>query len=117
MQRTLMRRSALVMVLCVVAASVSLSSQDKGATSPPAPAQKDSAPVLTEVQQLKLQNLSLQQQTATSQIALLQQALRTIDAERDVLIKAIEREHPGWAINRETGRWERVVSPPSAEKK
>jgi hypothetical protein len=98
-----MRRIAVVMVFVASVGGGWLAAQDKPKPVPDVPAQ---APVLTEVQSLKLQNLTLQLQMAQTQIALLQTAAKQTAADRDALLTSIEKEHPGWALNRETGQWE-----------
>jgi hypothetical protein len=57
---------------------------------------------------LKLQNLTLQLQMAQTQIALLQTAAKQTSTEREALLTSIEKEHPGWTLNRETGQWEKI---------
>jgi hypothetical protein len=79
--------------------------------------EKSAEPVLTEVQTLKLQNFALQAQTIQTQMALLQQAMRQVDQDREALIQGIEKEHPGWLVNRQTLKWERAPQPAPAQKK
>lgn len=63
-------------------------------------------PGLTEVQTLRLQNLALKAQSIEMQVALLQQAMQQVVQERQALIAEIEREHPGWTLNPQTGKLE-----------
>lgn len=106
-------RRQIVMVACLVACvgliAVGLVAQEK----PAAPV----APVYTELQQLKLSNLALQAQAIQAQAALLQQAMRQVDTDRTALILSIEKDHPGWMINRETLQWETVTPPTPATPK
>jgi hypothetical protein len=74
-------------------------------------------PQLTEVQSLKLQNYALQAQTIQTQMALLQAAMRDVDQGREALIQAVEKEHPGWLVNRQSLKWERAPAPAPAQKK
>jgi hypothetical protein len=70
--------------------------------------EKPVEPVLTEVQTLKLQNFALQGQTIQTQMALLQAAMREVEQGREALIQAVEKEHPGWVMNRQSMKWEKV---------
>lgn len=101
-----------LMCLCVAVlltmAAGSVGAQEKP-TAPTAPAA--AAPAYTETQQLKLQNLVLQQQLAQTQLTLLQTALKQVEAERETLLVAIEKDHPGFIINRETLRFEPKPAP------
>lgn len=70
-------------------------------------------PVFTEVQTLKLQLFDQQMQTIQAQRVLLQQAETEVRRNRAELLAAVEKDHPGWTVNRETLKWEKVPLPAS----
>lgn len=74
------------------------------------------APALTEVQTLRLQNYALQAQTIQTQMALLQAAMREVEQGRESLIQGIEKEHPGWLLSRQTLKWEKAPTPAPVKK-
>ena len=97
-----MSRGVVAMALIVVLGLGLAVAQEKPADTP----------VLTEVQSLKLQLLDSREQTAQTQLVLIQQALQKVREDRAALLADLEKAHPGWTINRTTMQWERApVSP------
>jgi hypothetical protein len=98
------------MVLVVSLSSPGLLAQDKPVVAS-AP-----EPQLTEVESLKLQLFTSNAQTIQSQMALLQSAMRELEQNREAFIVGIEKDHPGWLLNRQSVKWERAPTAPAAKK-
>lgn len=75
----------------------------------PVVAQAASAePQFTKEQSLQLENYLLRDQTIQTQMALLQQAAQKNAGDREAYIQQLEKEHPGWLLNRQTLKWEKA---------
>ena len=71
-------------------------------------------PSFTREQSLQLENYLLRDQTIQTQLALLQQAAQKNAQDREAYIQALEREHAGWMLDRQTLKWVKapVAAPP-----
>ena len=97
-----MKRISIVfcLILAVVAFSATVRAQQ------PVPV----SPVLTEVEQLKLENINLR-------FTALQQQIQQVQQQAQQLVVAIEAAHPGFNVNFQTGQLTpkpKPVEPPKA---
>ena len=106
-----MRATIWVVCACVaVFCSAVMARQDKPVAPVVQAAKSSEVPKFTEVQELKLRLSLSQEQAARQQIALLQVQVQQIGEEREKLLKAVEAEHPGWVVDRETLKFAPVAA-------
>ena len=101
-----------ICVGCLIVAvfgMVAVAQSDKPAPATQAVVQP-AAPKFSEVQELKLRLSLSQEQAANQQIALLQVQIKQLGEERDKLLRAVEAEHVGWTIDRESFKFIAVAA-------
>ena len=97
-------------LILAVGVGVVARAQDKPVTPAKAEAAQPTAPKFSEVQELKLRLSLSQEQAANQQIALLQVQIKQLGEERDKLLRAVEAEHVGWTIDRESFKFIAVAA-------
>jgi TolA-binding protein len=110
-----MKRISLVfcLILAVMAFSAPVRAQQP--TQPTQPTTTAASPILTEVEQLKMENINLR-------FTALQNQIQQVQQQAQQLIVSIETAHPGYSLNFQTGQLtpKPVESPkdtPAPEKK
>jgi TolA-binding protein len=102
-----MKRISLVfcLILAVVAFSAPVRAQQLSQTTPTV-----ASPMLTEVEQLKMENINLR-------FTALQNQIQQVQQQAQQLIVSIETAHPGYSLNFQTGQLTpkpKPVEPPKA---